>query len=119
MLFKGADNLHMTIYWRWPVQSAETSCNNPATNNAGSASLLFTGTLTQLPETSAYGWVLEVPNFHTSNPPVDDLYGTLGRGSAFQAKCPAGTSPFLMRAEWDYTVGGDLNDVRGATDPCP
>ncbi len=107
----------MTIYARAPVASA-TACNNPATNTGGSATVLFTGTLTA-PASPTYKHVLHVANTHTSNPALDDFSAVLSRGAAFRAKCPAGASPHKMLGTWDYTAAGDATDTKQATDPCP
>ena len=118
MIFKGATNNNLTIYARAPVASA-TACNNPATNTGGSATVLFTGTLSHQAAASPYDWTLNVPNTHTANPSLDDFYATVTRGTAFRARCPAGVSPHKMLGTWDYTAAGDANDSKVATDPCP
>ena len=103
---------------------ASTECNNPATNTGGSATVLFTGTLTHQPAASPYGPTLTVPNTHTANPSLDDFYATIARGSAFRARCPAGESPLKIQAVFDYTAAGDPNDTisppyAGTTEACP
>jgi hypothetical protein len=118
MIFKGATNNNLTIYARAPVASA-TACNNPATNTGGSATVLFTGTLSHQAAASPYDWTLNVPNTHTSNPSLDDFYATITRGTAFRARCSAGVSPHRMLATWDYTAAGDANDSHVSSDPCP
>ena len=87
MIFKGATNNSLTIYARAPVASTTTGCNNPATNTGGSATVLFTGTLTRQATSSPYDWTLTVPNTHTANPSLDDFYATVSRGNAFRARC--------------------------------
>jgi len=115
MIFKGADNNHLSIYARAPVANASTTgCNNPATNTAGSTSILFTGTLAQI--AAPWKWQLTVPNTQTANPALDDFYATVKRGTAFRAKC---VSPLRMQGVWDYTATGDANDTFTASDPCP
>ena len=118
MIFKGATNNSLTLYARAPVANA-TACNNPATNTGGSATVLFTGTLTHQPAASPYDVTLNVPNTHTSNPSLDDFSATVSRGAAFRAQCPAGVSPHKLQGTWDYTAAGDPNDTHVATDPCP
>ena len=118
MIFRGANNNSLTLYARAPVANA-AACNNPATNTGGSATVLFTGTLSHQPAASPYDVTLNVPNTHTSNPALDDFSATLSRGAAFRAKCPAGVSPHKLQGTWDYTAGGDPNDTHNATDPCP
>jgi hypothetical protein len=120
MIFKGATNNRLTIYARAPVASATTGCNNPATNTGGSATVLFTGTLTRQATSSPYDWTLTVPNTHTANPALDDFYATVSRGNAFRARCNNTTPrPHRMLGTWDYTAAGDPNDNRVATHLCP
>jgi hypothetical protein len=114
MIFKGADNNHLTIYARAPVVDATTGCNNPATNTGGSTTVLFTGVLSQI--AAPYKWKLHVPNTQAANPALDDFYSTVKRTTAFRAKC---VSPMRMLGFWDYTATGDANDTKLATDPCP
>jgi hypothetical protein len=118
MIFKGADNNHLTIYSRAPETT--TACNgNPATNTGGSVSVIFTGTLSHMPASSPYNWQLFVNGTDAATPALDDFSAFLRRGSAFRANCPAGQSPLKMQAIWDYTAAGDPNDTRVATRPCP
>jgi hypothetical protein len=114
MIFKGADNNHLTIYARAPVADAATGCNNPATNTGGSTTVLFTGVLSQI--AAPYKFKLHVPNTQAANPALDDFYATVKRTTAFRAKC---VSPMRMLGFWDYTATGDANDTKLATDPCP
>jgi hypothetical protein len=114
MIFKGADNNHVTLFARAPVVDATTGCNNPATNTGGSTTVLFTGVLSQI--AAPYKWKLHVPNTQAANPALDDFYSTVKRTTAFRAKC---VSPMRMLGFWDYTATGDANDTRLATDSCP
>jgi hypothetical protein len=119
MIFKGATNNALTIYARAPVASA-SACNNPATNTGGSATVLFTGTLTHQPVSSAYDWTLNVPNTHTSNPALDDFSAVVTRGAAFRARCNTTTPrPHRMQGTWDYTAAGDPTDTHVSTHLCP
>jgi hypothetical protein len=125
MIFKGADNTHLTVYAAGPVSSATTGCNNPATNTAGAPGI-WTAALTRQPAASPYDWTLTIPGLNSAAG-LDDFYATVRRGAAFRARCPAGTSPHKMRVTWDYTATGDANDTTGAppqqtpdpSDPCP
>ena len=122
MLFKsGASSV--TIYARAPVASATTGCNNPATNTRGSATVLFTGSITQQPAASPYGPTLTVPNTHTANPALDDF-----RDNRAWKRLPSEVScraiPLKIQAVFDYTAAGDPTDTisppyAGTTDPCP
>ena len=102
MIFQGANDNQLVIYARAPIGDPPTECNNPATNNTGSTTTVFTGTLTNLPPASPYGKQLTVPN--TNSPPValDDFSATIFRGAAFQARCPAGQIPLKLQGVWDY-----------------
>jgi hypothetical protein len=103
MIFKGAANNRITLYARAPFASTNAAaCDNPATNTGGSATVLFTGTITQAPASSPYGPVLTVPNTHVANPALDDFYATVQRGSAFRSRCPAG-GVLRIQAVFDYT----------------
>ena len=118
-----ASNGSVTLYARAPVANA-AACNNPATNTGGSATVLFTGSITNQPAASPYGPTLTVPNTHTANPALDDFYATSYAWQRLQARCPAGASPLKVQAVFDYTAAGDPTDTisppyAGTTDPCP
>jgi hypothetical protein len=118
MIFQGANDNQLLIYARAPIGNPSSECNNPATNSGGSATVIFTGTLSHQPAASPYDWTLTVANTHTSNPSLDDFGATLFRGNALQARCPAGQAPHKLQGVWDYTAAGDANDTHNATDPC-
>jgi hypothetical protein len=119
LIFKGATNTQLTIYARAPVASA-ASCDNPATQTGGSATVLYTGSLTHQPVSSIYDWTLTVPNTHTADPALDDFYATVTRGSAFRARCVSRSpAPHRMLGVWDYTAGTDPNDTHVSAHPCP
>jgi hypothetical protein len=118
MIFKGADNNHLTIYSRAPETTA--ACNgNPATNSGGSVSVIFTGVLTHQPASSPYNWQLKVNGTDAATPALDDFSAFIRRGSAFRANCPSGTSPLKLQGIWDYTAAGDANDTSVSNRPCP
>jgi hypothetical protein len=124
MVFKGANNNQVLIWARSPIGNPPSECNNPATNNTGSTTTVFTGSITQQPPASPYGPTLTVPN--TNSPPVslDDFSAVVSRGAAVQAKCPVGQSPLKVQAVFDYVQANDPNDTisppyAGTTDPCP
>ena len=110
MIFKGADNTHLTIYARAPVVDAQAGASNPATNTRGTTTVLFTGILRIKPRPRRTTGQLTVPDTDAANPALDDFSATVPRGSVFRAKCPAGTSPLKMQGIWDYTAAGDAND---------
>jgi len=125
MIFKGADNNHLTIYARAPAPNATTGCNNPAGNTAGTTTVVFTGTLTHQPAASPYDLTLTVPNTQAANPALDDFYATVVRGATVRASCPAGASPLKTQATWTYTPAtGDPPDTvsppyPGTQQACP
>ncbi|HXF00280.1 MAG TPA: hypothetical protein VN458_08020 [Solirubrobacterales bacterium] len=113
MIFKGADNTHITLFARAPANTS--GCDNPATNTGGTTTVLFTGTLTQQPASSPYGWTLTVPNTQTADPALDDYYATTSRGSAFRAKCE---NPLKIQATFTYT-STPTDTVNGTNQTCP
>jgi hypothetical protein len=120
MIFKGANVNQMIIYARAPIGNPPTECNNPATNNAGSTTTVFTGFLSNLPPASPYFKQLRVPN--TNSPPValDDFSATVARGGVFRGRCTnTNPRPHRMQGIWDYVPAGDPNDARVAVHPCP
>jgi len=124
MIFKGADNTHVTIYSRAGVPNATTGCDNPASNTGGVTTILFTGGLSHQATSSIYDWTLTVPNTQTANPPLDDFYATLTRGAAFRARCASRSpSAHRMLETWDYNLdsppGSDPNDNYTAVHACP
>ena len=120
MIFKGANNNSLTIYARAPVANGTTGCNSPATHTGGSATVLFTGSLTHQPAASIYDWTLNIPNTHTSNPALDDFYATVTRGAAFRARCATrNPSAHRMLGTWDYLPAGDATDSHQAVHACP
>jgi len=119
MVFKGADNNHVTLFARAPVVDATTGCNNPATNTGGSTTVLFTGSLTRQPTSSPYDYTLNVPNTQAANPALDDYYATVVRGSVYRAKCE---NPLKTQAVFDYTTTPTDTigpPYAGTTQTCP
>jgi hypothetical protein len=122
MIFKGANNSQVLIYARAPIGNPPSECNNPGTNSAGSATVVFTGTISQQPAASPYGPTLTVPNTHTANPTLDDFSAVTSRGSVIRARCPAGASPLKVQAVFDYTITATDTispPYAGTTDNCP
>jgi hypothetical protein len=119
MVFKGADNAHVTLYSRAPVVDATSGCNNPATNTAGSTTVLFTGALSRQPTSSPYDWTLTVPNTQTADPALDDYYATVVRGNVYRARCE---NPLKIQAVFDYTTTPTDTvgpPYAGTTQTCP
>jgi hypothetical protein len=120
LIFKGADNTHVSIYARAPIANVTTTgCNNPATNTGGTTTIVFTGTLSNT-NGATYNTKLHVVNTQTANPALDDFYATLDRGAVIKAKCPSSGYKFKMLGHWVYTAGGDAADNYTAQDvACP
>ena len=120
MVFQGANDNQLLIYSRSPIGNPPTECNNPATNNTGSVTTVFTASLANLPAASPYGKQLTVPGTDSPPIPLDDFSATLFRGAAFQARCPAGQNPLKLQGVWDFLSNSpvDPTDTHNATDPC-
>jgi hypothetical protein len=101
MIFKGADNNHVTLFARAPANTS--GCDNPATNTGGTTTVLFPGSLTRQPTSSPYDWTLTVSNTQTADPALDDFYATIVRGDAFRARCPNPTYKHKIVGIFDYT----------------
>jgi hypothetical protein len=60
-----------------------------------------------------------VTNIEQSPLPLIDFYAYVKRGSYFQARCPAGASPWKLRVNWVYTGGGvEPSDTFTSTQAC-
>jgi hypothetical protein len=105
------------------------NCASPATNTAGpfgsASTAVLTGTITNA-GVAGFGKKLTVPNFDQLGMPLDDLYATLRRhisatSSYFQARCPAGASPWRLRGIFAYSGGPpspEPTDTVNSTQPC-
>jgi hypothetical protein len=101
MIFKGADNNHVTLYSRAPVANASTTgCNNPSTNTGGNTSVIFTGVISHQPASSPYDYTLTTNGTQAANPALDDYYATVVRGGVYKAKCE---NPLKIQATFVYT----------------
>lgn len=102
------------------------NCANPATNTAafGGAAVLV-GTITNA-GVAGFGKKLTVPGLDQLGVPMDDFYATLRRhisatASYFQARCPAGASPWTLRGIFAYSGGPpspEPTDTVNSTQPC-
>jgi len=126
MVFKGATASQVILFARAPIGSPSSECNNPATNQGGTATVLLVGTLSHQPAASPYDWTLTVPNTQSANPPLDDFMATISRTTALQARCPAGQNPLKLQGVFNYTPASDATDptdtisppYAGTTDGC-
>ena len=111
------------LYMRFNT-SGPMSCATPATNSGGNVTILRRGffeTVSSPPD--PYTWRLRFPDLNTTGLILDDVNATLQRGDTFQARCPAGTSPHVLRGIFDYTAPEPTDTISppyaGTTDPCP
>jgi hypothetical protein len=111
----------LTLYFRATV-SSPTSCNNPATNTAGTQTFLAQGFLSTI--AAPYKWQLTIPNVDTVpfGARLDDYYVTASRGGAFRARCPTPTYKHKLVGIFDYTLTPTdtiAPPYPGTTDTCP
>jgi hypothetical protein len=107
----------VTLYARAPVTPAQ--CNtNPATNHDGTTNVVLKGTITKSPLTG-FGKRLTVPDINTLSPiTLFDFYAYVKRGTYFRAQCPAGASPWKVRAIFHYTGTGEPDDTSTSFQAC-
>jgi hypothetical protein len=116
------NNPTVTVYTRSPI-SPGGCLTDPASNPFGSADAILKGTITTSP-LAGYGKRLAlVPSLNTPPLPLDHFFAYLKRGSYFQARCPAGTSPWKIRGLFHYSGSGEADDViappyAGTTQAC-
>jgi hypothetical protein len=120
LAFNGPKNLNnqptITLYARAPVTTAECAAS-PATNTAGSTNAVLKGTLVTSP-TAGFGKRLTVTNIEQAPLALDDFFAYVKRGSYFQARCPAGVSPWKLKATWTYSGTGQATDTNTSTQAC-
>jgi hypothetical protein len=107
----------ITLYARGP--ETPTDClQNPATNHNGNTNVVLSGKLSTSP-LAGFGRRLTVNNIDTQSPlPLDDFYAYIKRGTYFQARCPAGTSPWRLRGLFVYSGTGQAKDTPSSTQAC-
>lgn len=129
MVFKGPASNQVLLYARmFLVDNSNPACDsisNPGgTNPASQGHLTLTLIGTIAPSgVAGYGQKLTVSNIDVLPAPLDDFYATLKRGTYFQARCPAGTTPWKLRGIFAYSgvqpnTGGPAdtyNDTQGCT----
>jgi hypothetical protein len=122
MVFHGPTANQVLLYARVTlVQNSVPNCSTPGAASAGNFTAVLTGTIAPA-GVAGYGKKLTIPGISGLALPLDDFYATLKRGSFFQARCPAGTTPWKMRAKFAYSgtqpnAGGPADTVV-ATQPC-
>jgi hypothetical protein len=104
------NNPTLTFYARGPI-TASTCATNPASNTAGSRTVILKGTIIPSP-LAGYGKRLNVVPVIPATPAAFlDAYVYLKRGNYFQARCPSGTSPWKLRGLFNYSGSGEADDV--------
>lgn len=110
MAFKGPTANQVLLYARvFTVANSNPACDsisNPGGGALGQGNVTTTlvGTISAA-NLAGYGKRLTVPNIDQLALPLDDFYATVKRGSYFQAKCPAGASPWKLRGVFAYSGG--------------
>jgi hypothetical protein len=122
MIFKGPTTNQVLIYARVTLTAnSNPTCTTIAGSSAGNFTAVLTGSIAPA-GVAGYGKKLVVSGISGLALPLDDFYATLKRGSYFQARCPAGASPWKMRSTFAYSgtqpnAGGPPDTVL-ATQPC-
>ena len=111
-------NPTVTLYARVTlVANGTANCANPAGNTSGNTTVILVGTITNA-GVAGFGKKLTVPGIDQLPLPLDDFYATVRRGSYFQARCPAGASPWKLRGLFAYSGSGQPADTVQSTQPC-
>ena len=106
----------ITLYAR-SVVSASQCLGNPATNHNGQTDVVLSGSLSASP-VPGFSKRLVVTNIEQSPLPLIDFYAYVKRGTYFQARCPAGASPWKLRVNWVYSGTGQAADTNTSTQAC-
>jgi hypothetical protein len=103
MVFKGPTASQVLLYARISTTvNSNPNCTSPSAASAGNVTISLTGTIAPA-NLAGYGKKLTVPNIASLALPLDDFYATLKRGTFFQARCPAGVSPWKLRGIFAYS----------------
>jgi hypothetical protein len=109
MVYKGPTANQVLLYARmFLTTNSNPACDSisnpggtsPATQ--GNLTVVLTGTIAAA-NVAGYGKKLTVPNIDLLPAALDDFYATIKRGSYFQARCPAGVSPWKLRGIFAYS----------------
>jgi hypothetical protein len=116
MIFKGPTASQVLIYARTTtVVNSNPNCTTIGAASPGNVTTVLVGTIANA-GVAGFGKKLTVPNIDSLAVPLDDFYATIKRGTYFQARCPAGVSPWKLRANWLYSgtqpnAGGPADTV--------
>jgi len=127
LVFKGPTANQVLLYSRvFATANSNPACDsisNPGGTSPasqGQVTVTLTGTIAAA-GVAGYGKKLTVPGIDGLTLPLDDFYATIKRGSYFQARCPAGVSPFKLRGIFAYSGGPPSpqpTDTVNATQNC-
>jgi len=117
MVFKGPAANQVLLFARvTTVANSNPNCGSVSTASPGNVTVTLTGTIAAS-GVAGYGQKLTVPNIDSLALPLDDFYATVKRGTNpgyFQARCPAGTTPWKLRGIFAYS--GPAGNPGGPTD---
>ncbi len=106
MVFKGPAANQVLLYTRvTTVANSNPTCTTPGASSPGNVTVTLTGTIAPA-GVAGFGQKLTVPNIDSLALPLDDFYATIKRGTNpgyFQARCPAGTTPWKLRGIFAYS----------------
>jgi len=122
MVFNGPGTNQVLLFARVTLTAnSNPTCSTPAASSPGNVTVTLVGTIAPA-GVAGYGKKLTVPNIDSLTLPLDDFYATVKRGSYFQAKCPAGASPWKLRGIFAYSGtqpnAGGPPDTVNTTQPC-
>jgi hypothetical protein len=109
MVFKGPTASQVLLYARvFTTVNSNPACDsisNPGGTSPasqGNVTISLTGTIANA-NVAGFGKKLTVPGIDSLTLPLDDFYASLKRGTYFQARCPAGTTPWRLRGIFAYS----------------
>jgi len=118
LVFKGPTASQVLLYARVTlVANSNPTCSTPSGSSPGNVTVTLVGTIAPA-NLAGYGKKLTVPNIDSLTLPLDDFYATVKRGSYFQARCPAGVSPWKLRGIFGYSGAGQPADTINTTQAC-
>jgi hypothetical protein len=118
MVFKGPTLNQVILYLRATLAaSSHPNCTSPANSSPGDLTVTLPGTIANA-GVAGYGKKLTISNIDALQVPLDDFYATIKRGTYFQARCPAGTSPWKLRGIFAYSGSGQAADTTNTTQGC-
>jgi hypothetical protein len=121
LIFRGPAANQVILFTRvTTTANSNPTCSTPGGSSAGNVSVTLTGTIAAA-GVAGYGQKLTVPGIDGLALPLDDFYATIKRGTNpgyFQARCPAGTTPWKLRGTFAYSGSGEATDTANTTQAC-